>query len=179
MSARDVTVARKKPFSRLSGVFDSIGAQERCLEFIEFVIFGLGVKRAPVCCRKTLHQRCPPHLPMTADAQGQPSSNEFFFFQFAHHALCTLFISNTAERIFVSFIIKVSSGAKKSPPVTTRKTLLFQGRFKLKSEEWWRLTTHTSAGSKQRPANIQRLQYDSHLLAVGKLGNSNRDCVLF
>lgn len=52
LSGWDVRETRKKPFSRLSGVFDSIGAVERCLEFIEFVIFGLGVKRAPVCCRK-------------------------------------------------------------------------------------------------------------------------------
>lgn len=42
-----VWLSEKTPTS-LSGVFDSIGAPARCFEFIEFVIFGLGVKRAPV-----------------------------------------------------------------------------------------------------------------------------------
>lgn len=43
----------EKPFSWLSGVFDSIGELEIWLDFIEFVIFGLGVKEAPVRCRKS------------------------------------------------------------------------------------------------------------------------------
>ncbi|KAK2919775.1 hypothetical protein Q8A73_001979 [Channa argus] len=47
-------------------------ALERCLEFIEFVIFGLGVKGAPVCCRKPPRQHRHPHQAMTAGVQGQP-----------------------------------------------------------------------------------------------------------
>lgn len=86
-----VRATRKKPFSCLSGVFDSIGAPERCLEFIEFVIFGLGVKRAPVCCRKPPRQDRHPHHTMTADVQGQPWSC-LIFLKAVHQPLRTLFI---------------------------------------------------------------------------------------
>lgn len=57
----------EKPLSTLSGVFDSIGELEICLDFIEFVIFGLGVKGAPVRCSESL----PPALMLTSDVHGQ------------------------------------------------------------------------------------------------------------
>lgn len=183
MSAWDVTVARKKPFSRLSGVFDSIGAQERCLEFIEFVIFGLGVKRAPVCCRKTQHQSCPPHLPMTADAQGQPSSSrEFlFFFQSGSHitALCTLFISKHSWEDICQLYHKSLPRGEKVTPGYGRKNAAISGQVQIKV--WGVVDTdhpHELDQSKG-PLNIQTLQCDSQSLAVGKLANSNWDCVLF
>lgn len=56
----------------MSGASGSIGALETCLEFIEFVIFGLGVKRAPVRRRKPSRQDRYPHLRMAADVRGQP-----------------------------------------------------------------------------------------------------------
>lgn len=119
-----VRATRKKPFSRLSGVFDSIGAPERCLEFIEFVIFGLGVKRAPVCCRKPPHQDRHPHHTMTADVHGQPWSCWNFFFLSSPSA-CAYIIhqgKSWKDIYFVNFLIKASSSTKKSPVVTARKT---------------------------------------------------------
>lgn len=127
MSRWDVRATRKKPFSCLSGVFDSIGAPERCLEFIEFVIFGLGVKRAPVCCRKPPRQDRHPHHAMTADVQGQPSSCWFFFFLFFESSpSASAYIihqgNSWKDIYFVNFLIKASSDTKKSPVVTARKT---------------------------------------------------------
>lgn len=72
MSTSDVRATRQEPFSRLSGALGSIGALETCREFIEFVIFGLGVKRAPVRRRKPSRQDRYPHLTMAADVRGQP-----------------------------------------------------------------------------------------------------------
>lgn len=122
----DVRATRKKPFSRLSGVFDSIGAPERCLEFIEFVIFGLGVKRAPVCCRKPPRQDRHPHHMMTADVQGQPWSCWIFYFFFESSPSASAYIihqGNSSKDIyFLNFLIKASLGTKKSPVVTARKT---------------------------------------------------------
>ncbi len=140
-SRRDVRATRKKPFSRLSGVFDSIGAPERCLEFIEFVIFGLGVKRAPVCCRKPLRQDRHTHDTMTTDVQGQPWSCWFVFLKAV--LLASAYIihqGNSWEDIyFVNFLIKASSGKKKSPVVTAKKRSYFRVRFSALSDSNGRL----------------------------------------
>lgn len=114
----DVRRTRKKPFSRVSGVFDSIGAPQRCLEFIEFVIFGLGVKRAPVCCREPPATRTATHItPWQLMCRDNPEAVDFF-----ESGAYIIHQGNSWKDIyFVNFLIKASSGTKKSPVVTARK----------------------------------------------------------
>lgn len=144
LSGWDVRETRKKPFSRLSGVFDSIGAVERCLEFIEFVIFGLGVKRAPVCCRKP--PRLGHHLHHRWQLMCRDNPEAVFFLK---HSITHCVHYSSAEKLIGyllgNFLIKGSLGTKKSPRVTTGKSKLFRSQFQcaasLKFKTFWVVNT--------------------------------------
>lgn len=194
----DVRAARKKPFSRLSGVFDSIGDPERCLEFIEFVIFGLGVKRAPVCCRKPLHQHQHPHPMMTADVQGQPWSCWFFFFLFFESrpsaSAYIIHQGNSSKDIcFLNFLIKASLGREKVARSYSNKNIAISGAGSVlcqtQTEDccncgyWPPTSVLDQSNSQLQWLNIQ-WRYWSAIgsstlsVTVGKWGRSDRDFVL-
>lgn len=144
MSTSDGRVTRKKPFSCLSGMLGSIGALERCLEFIEFVIFGLGVKRAPVHCRKPLTPGSPPSSHDDSWCTGTTLKllNFFIylFFNFESSPSASVYIihhKNSSKNIyFVTFLIKAS---EKLPVVTQWKCSYFRGRSHPLSQTHWRL----------------------------------------
>lgn len=188
MSTSGVRATRKKPFSRLSGALGSIGALERCLEFIEFVIFGLGVKRAPVRCRKPSRQDCYPHHKMTADEQGQPWSCWIFFFQFWKQSISLCVDYSTGKQLkgylFCQFSHKSLLGTKKSPIATRWKCGYFGGRSHLcQRHTEAALATHVSHGSKPCPAAALNIQWcHSNVLGSNTHGlweNQDRDCSVF
>lgn len=190
-STLGVRATRKKPFSRLSGALGSIGAPERCLEFIEFVIFGLGVKRAPVRCRKPSRQDHYPHHKMTADVQGQPWSCWIFFFQFWKQSISLCVDYSTGKQLkgylFCQFSHKSLLWHKKVTRSYTMKMWLFRGQVSPSIKDTLKtlaaLATHVSRGSKPCSAAALNIQWcHSNVIGSNTHGlweNQDRDCSVF